>query len=181
MWRGIVRFFGGTPATSSPSPNPTNDRLESHLNVHPNHEMRHMYQADIAKLEEAVTSLQTTLRNGLLAVDIWDRTMGLSLASYNSIPVAVALFNDITTEINGFMTRPGGKLAALIASRHGESAAATHTMIVDLTDDRMLVIVTFGERLACGALLDKKSVNLGVVTAMALPRLIQQVQDAESH
>ena len=127
-----------------------------------------MYTADIAALEQAVSTLQQILREGLLSADVWDRTTGLPLASHNSNPVAVALFNDI---------------AGNIVSALGDSGfpPMKHAVMVDLEDDRMAVVLTFSDRLAGGVLLDKTTTNLGVVSAMAVPRLVEQVRAAESN
>ena len=47
---------------------------------------------DIDKLEKLTQELKTTLKEGLLASDIFDRATGLSLAGYNPQPTAAALF-----------------------------------------------------------------------------------------
>ena len=51
---------------------------------------------NIEQLEQVIVDCRTTLREGLLATDIFERKSGLSLAGFNTQPVAVALFTQVT-------------------------------------------------------------------------------------
>ena len=62
---------------------------------------------DIAKLEATVEELKGVLKDGLMAVDIWDRQMGLSLAAFNAQPAAVALFTQVTNDLAGALSTAG--------------------------------------------------------------------------
>ena len=66
-----------------------------------------MLDLDVTSLETIVGDAKTVLKDGLAAMDIWDRETGLSLAGHNPQPEAVALFNQLTGEMSDHAGRLG--------------------------------------------------------------------------
>ena len=62
---------------------------------------------DTEKLNTAVQELRNTLKEGLIATDIWELGVGLSIAGYNSQPAAVALFTELTTSLMSTLSDSG--------------------------------------------------------------------------
>lgn len=122
-----------------------------------------MLDLDIDQLDDAVKTLSKTLKDGLLATDIWDHSTGLSLAGLNSQAEATALFNLLTDEI----------AATLDSSGYSELG---DYYILDLDANHMVVIVLYGEGLMQGILMASDKVNLGVLFAVALPKLMRSVR-----
>jgi uracil phosphoribosyltransferase len=120
---------------------------------------------DVAKLEANVEILKTTLKDGLLATDIWDKATGLSLAAYNQQPAAVALFTEITNNISASLTEvkfpPLGRY-----------------YLMELEGDHLVIIIRHGEDLIQGILMNSKKVNLGLVIAIVLPKMLEGVKQA---
>jgi hypothetical protein len=116
-------------------------------------------------LEAAVQDLRNLLRDGLVATDIWDRATGLSLAGYNQQPVAVALFTRVTTEIE-----------SALADSNFPSLGRYYTM--DMENNHTAVVVNHGSLLQ-GMLVDNKRSNLGILIAVAIPRMIDAVSRAK--
>jgi hypothetical protein len=116
-------------------------------------------------LEAAVQDLRNLLRDGLVATDIWDRSTGLSLAGYNHQPVAVALFTRVTTEIEGSL-----------ADSNFPPLGRYYTM--DMENNHTAVVVNHGPLLQ-GMLVDNKRANLGILIAVAIPRMLEAVSRAK--
>ncbi len=122
-------------------------------------------QIDVQRLETAVADLRATMKDGLLATDIWDRSTGLSLAGFNSQPTAVALFTEITNSLNDTLTASGfPKL-----SRY---------FYMDLEGGKTVMIIQHGAGILQGVLMDAAKVNLGVLLAVALPKMLSGVDAA---
>lgn len=124
-----------------------------------------MIDVELDKLEETVAYLQKTLKDGLMATDIWDRGTGLSFAGYNAQPEAVALFNVLTDEVAS--TLEGSAFPGL--GRY---------YVLDVEGDAMVVIIRHDDDLMQGILLNSVKVNLGVLFGMALPKVTRLVTEA---
>ena len=127
-----------------------------------------MYDVDIQKIEGAVAEAVRTLGASLLSLDVWDRSMGLPIASHNSDPVATALFNQLGASI--YETLAGSGMLAFDSY-----------FIMELEDSRTAVALKFSDRLAGAMLLDDSTTNLGILMALVIPRLLEQVREAESN
>ena len=120
---------------------------------------------DIAKLEAAVEELRGVLKDGLMAVDIWDRQTGLSLAAFNAQPAAVALFTQVTNDLASALNTAG-------------FPGLNRYFLLDLDGDSSVLIVRHGADLLQGMLLNNKKANLGLLLAVALPRTLDAVAKA---
>jgi hypothetical protein len=120
---------------------------------------------DTKILDAAVSDLRNILRDGLVATDIWDRTAGLSLAGYNQQPVAVALFTRITQELE----------SSLVDSSFPPLA---RYYLLDMEGNHTAVVINHGTLLQ-GMLVDNKRANLGILIAVAIPRMLESVARAK--
>jgi hypothetical protein len=122
-------------------------------------------QIDVQKLEAAITDLRATLKDGLLAADIWDRNTGLSLAGYNTQPAAVALFTEIVNSLGETLESSG-------------FPGLDRYFFMSLQTGKIVLIVLHGTSLLEGVLMDSAKVNLGVLLSVALPKTLAAVQAA---
>jgi len=121
---------------------------------------------DNEQLELAVQDLRNTLRDGLIASDIWDKNDGLSLAGFNQQPVAVALFTRITGELETSL---------------GDSnfPPLNRYYLLDMANNHTIAVVNHGDLLQ-GILVDNKKANLGILISVAIPRMIDAIAKAKS-
>ena len=126
-----------------------------------------MMNIDLDRLNQCVDAMRSLLKDGLLAVDIWNLNDGLSLAGYNSQPAAVGLFTQLTGEL----------LATL---RDAGFPGLNRYYLLDMDGDHTSMIIRHGDLLQ-GMLLNNKKVNLGVLLSVALPRSLEMVGQATRH
>lgn len=117
-------------------------------------------------LEAAVQDLRNILRDGLVATDIWDRGTGLSLAGHNQQPVAVALFTRITDEMEQSL-------------RDSNFPPLSRYYLLDMEGNHTVVVVNHGNLLQ-GILVDSKRANLGILIAVAIPKMLEAVARAKA-
>ena len=120
---------------------------------------------DPKTIEAAVQDLRNILRDGLIATDIWDRATGLSLAGYNQQPVAVALFTRITTELESSLT-------------DSNFPSLGRYYMIDMENNHTAFVINHGSLLQ-GMLVDSKRANLGILIAVAIPRMLEAVSRAK--
>jgi hypothetical protein len=121
---------------------------------------------DTKILDSAVQDLRNILRDGLVATDIWDRSAGLSLAGFNQQPVAVALFTRITAE-----------LESSLADSNFPPLARYY--LLDMEGNHTVAVINHGPLLQ-GMLVDNKRANLGILIAVAIPRMIDTITRARA-
>ena len=117
-------------------------------------------------LEAAVQDLRNILRDGLVATDIWDRGTGLSLAGHNQQPVAVALFTRITDDMEHSL-------------RDSNFPPLSRYYLLDMEGNHTVVVVNHGNLLQ-GILVDSKRANLGILIAVAIPKMLETIARAKS-
>ena len=120
---------------------------------------------NINQLEQTVEDLRNLLKDGLLATDIWDRETGLSLAGFNAQPAAVALFTQVTNDLAAALSNSG-------------FPGLQRYFLLDLEGNSTVLIVQHGKDLLQGMLLNNKKANLGLLIAVALPRMLELVVKA---
>lgn len=120
---------------------------------------------DIAQLDAAVNDLKNLLKDGLLATDIWDRETGLSLAGHNAQPAAVALFTQVTNDLVAVLSNAG-------------FPSLRRYLLLDLDGNSTVMVIRHGEDLLQGMLLNNQRANLGLLIAVALPRMLEAVAKA---
>jgi CheY-like chemotaxis protein len=113
---------------------------------------------NIERANQAIQKLQETLGVGLLATDIWFVEDGISIAGYNSQPVAVALFNRMTNLLTDSLAESG-------------FPGLNKYYLLDLDTDKLVVVLPCGA-IRAGMLVDKKKAQLGLLISVALPKFI---------
>ena len=120
---------------------------------------------NVDKLEAVIADCKAILKDGLLAVDIFERKSGLSLAGFNTQPVAVALFTQVMDYLESTLQ---------------ESAfpPLDKYFLLDMKDGHIVVVINHGELLQ-GVLLNSR-VNLGVLLSVMIPKAMKGVADARN-
>lgn len=124
-----------------------------------------MIDVNIEALEKGMEATRTALRDGVLSINIWDKNTGLTLIDWQGNPTAVALFNQITVNLEETLTSSG-------------FTELKDWYYMDLEDDKALVIIDHGESLVQGWLLDSKKTNTGILLGMAIPKAIASAKNA---
>lgn len=122
---------------------------------------------DIEKLNVAMEEIKTTLKDGLLAAEIWDREAGLSFVSYNSQPIAVALFSEVTKMLKNALTDSG-------------FPGLNRYYLLDLENDHMVMVILHGNDILQGLLMNSKKINLGILMAVALPKALEGIEKSRT-
>jgi hypothetical protein len=122
---------------------------------------------DIEKLDALTQELKTTLKEGLLSTDIFDRTTGLSLASFNPQPTAAALFTEVTNVITSTLADSG--LPNL-----------KRYYLLDLDNDHSVMVIRHGNDLLQGILMNSQKVNIGILLSVALPKMLAGIEKART-
>jgi hypothetical protein len=116
-------------------------------------------------LDTAVQDLRNILRDGLIATDLWDRATGLSLAGFNQQPVAVALFTRITAELESSLT-------------DSNFPSLGRYYMIEMENNHASFVINHGPLLQ-GLLVDSRRANLGILIAVAIPRMLEAVARAK--
>ncbi len=119
---------------------------------------------NIKRINQVVEDLKEDLGAGLVATDTWVTRDAQSLAGFNSQPKAIALFNEITRSID--KTLKGASVPGL----------GSYYMI-NLDNNMMVVVLQCGE-VQQGMLVDLSKTTLGMLTSVALPRVISGLEEA---
>lgn len=117
---------------------------------------------DTEKLNAAVQELRNTLKEGLVATDIWELGVGLSIAGYNSQPAAVALFTELTTSLMSTLSDSG-------------FPKLRRYYILELEGDHLVVILRHGNDVLQGILLNSQKTNMGMLLSVAIPKMLTAV------
>jgi len=118
---------------------------------------------NIEKLEQAITDCKSTLKDGLLAADIFERKSGLSLAGFNTQPVAVALFTQVMDYLESTL-------------KESAFPPLDKYFLLDMKNGHVVVVINHGELLQ-GMLLNSR-VNLGITISVVIPRALKIVAEA---
>lgn len=116
-----------------------------------------MIDVDIDARQGLVDELQTTLKDGLVATDIWDRQTALSLVGVNQQPAACALFTTLTNELADTLSGSG-------------FPGLSNYYLLKLEGDHLVVILRYGQELLHGIILKADKVTWGSCSASPSPR-----------
>jgi hypothetical protein len=122
---------------------------------------------DVHKLNAAIEEVKSTLKDGLLATEIWDREAGLSFANYNPQPIAVALFTEVTKLLKNALSDSG-------------FPGLRRYYLLDMENDHIVMVILHGNDILQGFLLNAKKVNLGLLLAVVLPKATEAVEKARA-
>lgn len=119
---------------------------------------------DVARLEKLVREMQQSLP-GLIATDIWVAETGESIAAHNGQPVAVAMFNNVQSNLTEALATSG-------------FPGFGRFFLLDLEGDLASVLIRHGDDLLQGVLLDTRYTNIGTMLALGLPMAQRGVEEA---
>jgi hypothetical protein len=122
---------------------------------------------DINALNDSVENMKSLLKEGLVATDIWIARDGLSLAGYNQQPTAVALFTQLTGELQSTLQDSG-------------FPGLNRYYMLDLEDDHTAMIIVHSQQVLQLLLLNNQKINMGILISVAVPRAIDLVGQAIS-
>ena len=121
-------------------------------------------EMNIKRLNKVVEDLKEDLGTALIATDNWNTKDAVSLVGYNSQPKAIALFNEITRNLNKSLKDtafPGlGKY-----------------YLVHLENNYMVIVVVQDE-FQEGMLADLSKTTLGMLMTVVLPKVIEGLAEA---
>lgn len=98
-------------------------------------------------------------------MDICDRATGLSLSGHNSQPTATALFAKVSRDLTRTLDDAG-------------FSPMRRYYLVELQDDRIVVVLMHGEALQTYLLLDSTKARIGWVLGMVVPQVMDEVDAA---
>jgi hypothetical protein len=129
-----------------------------------NENKREVKKMNVDKLDEAIEVMKKDMKGGLIATDIWTVADGQSLSGFNTQPKAVALFNELTSN--------------LIVSLKGSGFPALgRYYVVDLVDGITACVIPLGEY-QWGLLLDSTKAPLGLLLNVVLPKAVDRFEEA---
>ncbi len=120
---------------------------------------------DINKLNKGIERLKKELGPSLLATDIWKSGTGTPLASFNSDPETVALFDRATDFLKKTLEMAG-------------FPELDDYYLLELKNHKLIVILVFPEGFQWGMLTDKEKLNMGMLLGIAIPQAKQAFYDA---
>ena len=119
---------------------------------------------NIKMLGNCITMIRENLGDGVLAVDIYSGDDGQPLVSHNSSATASALFSQITEYMAGALSASG-------------FPSMGSFYIIDLADDKMVVVVPLGDY-QMGMLVDKTKVKMGLLMSIVIPKVVDSFEEA---
>lgn len=113
------------------------------------------------RLAAAVDNFRERLGSGMVACDIYGPD-GLSLAAYNSVPEAVALFSDVTKRVTNALADSG-------------FPPLGRYYLIELVGRKLVCVMHYREY-QWGCLIDLEKTNMGMLISVALPRAIEDLR-----
>lgn len=135
-----------------------------HIDLDRNLSERKEENMNVKKLNDSIEILKGDLGAGLLATDIFGTEDGQTLAGWNSNPQACALFNKITNDMTAALDGAG-------------FPSLGRYYILDLVDEKMVVVITMGD-FQWGLFLDRTKTQLGLLLNVVMPKAIDAFEEA---
>ncbi|MBN1348744.1 hypothetical protein JXJ21_04980 [candidate division KSB1 bacterium] len=117
------------------------------------------------ELQKAIDGLKKDLGEGLLSCDIWTAEDGFSISGYNSMPKAVAFFNQVADHLMSTLQESEAELPSI-----GEY------FYVKLADEKGVIIVLF-DIYRISIFFDQKKVQLGFMFNILLPQFLENLEN----
>jgi len=116
--------------------------------------------------QDILQSMVASSNNGILAMDVFDRSHGLSVAGFNSNPRACALFNGLSNQLVQAMEKTNGLMGELdmqiiVEKNHGA------VVVVELTSKHRM-----------GLKVDTTKCSLGLLLSVVIPDGVAELQKA---
>jgi len=116
------------------------------------------------ELEKAITELKQDLGEGLVSCDVWTADDGFSIAGYNSLPKAVAFFNQVSDN-----------LVTSLENSEAEIPSLGEYFYVKLTDDKGVIVVLL-DTYRISILFNQSKLQLGFMFNILLPKFLEKLE-----
>lgn len=123
-----------------------------------------MLNIDFEVLSRSLEETKAILKRGLCSADIFDSATGLSLVGIDSNPAACALLTENSAGLRQSLNTLG--------QGHGRYH------LIELSGNKLIVVLWHGEDLLESWLLNLEKVNLGMLFAIAIPQALAAVERA---
>ena len=121
-------------------------------------------EIDVKKLNSVIEDMKKDLGDALITAVIYSSADGKSAASYNEKSKTSAIFNQATRYLFN-------------ALKDSEFSSIGRYYIVDLVDEKMLIVIPLGEY-QWGMLIDRKKAQLGLLLNVVVPKIVDAFKDA---
>lgn len=126
-----------------------------------------MSNVDVNRLNQVIQEMKSQFGDGLLAMDIWERESGTSVAAHNTQPAAISLFNNVTQ--------------AILAAFDGTGfPSLDRYYLINLEAGHNVVIMRNANDYVTGMLLSTASTDAATVVGSAVPKVLAEVDAAVS-
>ena len=119
---------------------------------------------DVEKLNSVIEDMKKDLGDALITTVIYSSADGKSAASYNEKSKTSALFNQATRYL-------------INALKDSEFSSIGKYYIVDLVDEKMLIVIPLGEY-QWGMLIDREKAQLGLLLNVVVPKIVDAFKKA---
>lgn len=117
------------------------------------------------ELEKTIEELKSNLGDGLLSCDVWTAEDGFSISGYNSLPKAVAFFNQVADH-----------LLSTLEGSEGDLPSIGEYFYVKLADEKGVIIVLM-DIYRVSILFDQSKVQLGFMFNILLPNFLESLEN----
>lgn len=125
-----------------------------------------MATATTSTIHEIIQRMIADANGGILALDVFDRSHGLSVAGFNSNPRACALFNGLSGQLVQAMSKTNGLMGEL------------DMQIIVEKNSGAVVVVELATQHRLGMKVDTSKCSLGLLLSVVLPDGIKELQGA---
>ncbi|MBN1149910.1 response regulator [candidate division WOR-3 bacterium] len=140
------------------------DEVADMVNAFENLDLEKEDNMDVQGLNKAVEVLKKDVGDGLLATDIFTAEDGQSVAGFNTQPAASAMFNQMTNYLKK-------------ALQESKFPPLGKYYLIDLVDDKMVVVIPMGDFM-WGMLLDSKKAPMGLLLNVIMPKALSGFEEA---
>jgi len=116
------------------------------------------------ELEKAIDELKKNLGDGLLSCDVWTAEDGFSIAGYNSLPKAVAFFNQVADH-----------LVSTLEGSEAELPSIGEYFYVKLADEKGVIVVLM-DIYRISLLFNQNKLQLGFMFNVLLPKFLESLE-----
>lgn len=140
------------------------NRLQKHLESKQSNNKKEKKVMDIKKITETLEKFQVALGGGLMACDLYTNQDNQSIASINGNPQACAMFGQVT------------KYLVLSLSKAKFPKLRDYYMI-NLEGNLNIFVALIGEEYQFGCLVDTEKAKVGYVVNVALPEILEELNN----
>lgn len=124
---------------------------------------------NIEQFEQNIQATRVALREGVLSINVWNASTGLTLAEWQGNETAVALLTQLISELSNSLV-----------DTLGSGFGTKDYLYLNLKDDKALVVINHGNDLMQGWLIDSAKTQTGILLGMAVPNAIANISSTQS-